>query len=46
MEDAKSLERRLSQQDRHKLSEYTEAVRTVERQITRVQQRQSELAEA
>ena len=44
MEDAKSLERRLSQQDRHKLSEYTEAVRTVERQITRVQQRQSELA--
>ena len=44
MEDARDLQGKLSRQDRHKLSEYTDAVRTVEKQITRVRQRQNELA--
>ena len=43
MEDAKDLQGKISAQDRHKLSEYTDAVRTVEKQITRVRQRQSDL---
>ena len=44
MEDARSLGVKLSAQDRHKLAEYTEAVRTVEKQITRVRQRQHDIA--
>ncbi|MCP4943338.1 MAG: DUF1552 domain-containing protein [Planctomycetaceae bacterium] len=44
MEDAKSLQPRLSKLDQHKLAEYTDAVRTVERQITRVQRRQDDIA--
>lgn len=44
MEDARSLQPRLSNLDRHKLSEYTDAVRTVEKQITRVRRRQDDIA--
>jgi len=44
MEDAKSLQPKLSALDRHKLAEYTDAVRTVEQQITRVQRRQKDIA--
>jgi hypothetical protein len=44
MEDARSLQPRLSALDRHKLAEYTDAVRTVEQQIKRVQQRQDDIA--
>ena len=43
MEDAKSLRPRLGQVDRRKLEEYTESVRTVERQIQRVQKRQADI---
>ncbi len=44
MEDAKSLQPELSTLDRHKLAEYTDAVRTVEQQITRVRRRQNDIA--
>jgi hypothetical protein len=44
MEDARSLQPQLSSLDRHKLAEYTDAVRTVEQQIKRVQQRQDDIA--
>ena len=44
MEDAKSLQPKLSVLDRHKLAEYTDAVRTVEQQITRVRRRQNDIA--
>ena len=44
MEDAKSLQPQLSGLDRHKLAEYTDAVRTVEKQITRVRRRQDDIA--
>ncbi|MGB0761444.1 MAG: DUF1552 domain-containing protein [Rubripirellula sp.] len=44
MEDAKNLQPQLSKLDQHKLAEYTEAVRTVEQQITRVRRRQNDIA--
>jgi len=43
MEDAKSLRPKLGKLDREKLSEYTESVRLVERQIQRVQARQADI---
>ncbi len=43
MQDARSLNPRLGQRDREKLEEYTQAVRTVEQQIERVQQRQDDI---
>ena len=44
MEDARSLQPQLSKLDQHKLAEYTQAVRTVEQQITRVQRRQDDIS--
>ena len=41
MQDAQSLRPKLGKVDRRKLEEYTDSVRTVERQIQRVQNRQS-----
>ena len=43
MEDAKDLQPRLSMLDRHKLDEYTDSVRTVEKQISRVKSRQADI---
>ena len=43
MEDAKDLQPRLSMLDRHKLDEYTDSVRTVEKQISRVNSRQADI---
>jgi len=43
MEDAKNLQPRLSMLDRHKLDEYTDSVRTVEKQISRVKSRQADI---
>ena len=43
MEDAKDLQPRLSMLDRHKLDEYTDSVRTVEKQISRVKNRQADI---
>ena len=43
MDDARSLNRELGTVDRDKLDEYMESVRTVERQIERVTQRQAEI---
>ncbi|MEC7978571.1 MAG: DUF1552 domain-containing protein [Planctomycetota bacterium] len=43
LDDASDLRRELGKNDRRKLDEYTESVRTVELQIQRVQDRQKEL---
>ena len=43
IEDAKDLQPRLSMLDRHKLDEYTDSVRTVEKQISRVKSRQADI---
>lgn len=43
LEDATSLRPRLGVIDRRKLDEYTDSVRTVEQQISRVKQRQAEI---
>ena len=44
MEDAKNLQPRLSILDRHKLEEFTDSVRTVEQQISRVKRRQADIS--
>ena len=43
LDDARSLEQELGRGDRDKLGEYLESVRTVEKQIERVAQRQNEI---
>lgn len=43
MEDARTLHPKLSRLDREKLDEYTQSVRTVERQIQRVRKRQADI---
>jgi len=44
MEDAMQLQPRLSMLDRHKLEEFTDSVRTVEQQISRVKRRQADIS--
>jgi hypothetical protein len=45
LEDARSLERQLGRLDRRKLDEYKDAIRTVEKQIVRLEGRQKQIAE-
>lgn len=43
MDDAKSLSKSIGKEDNNKLGEYLESVRTVEKQLDRIQQRQEQI---